>query len=96
MCAMLASMATLKFKWQPDGPRYYLDGEPVHAGNILEARNGDGTWTTVRFEYHWDRKKNTVQPFLILSQEPVSHDDSGVTWLENELLDTHSECRWPR
>ena len=78
-------MGKLKLHWQSDGPRYYLDGEPVHAGAALHAQKADGTWATVRFEFRWDPKENTVKPFLIL---PQNH---GST----ELVDTESECRWP-
>lgn len=65
-----------KLKWQPDGPRYFLDGEPVHAGDILEARMSDGAWTTVRPEYSWDCRANTIKPYLIVP-EP---DGFGGTW----------------
>ena len=30
-------MGTLTLQWQADEPRHYLDGDPVHAGDILEA-----------------------------------------------------------
>ncbi len=78
-------MATLRLTWQPDGPRYFLDDAPVHAGDTLEARMDDGAWTAVRFEYHWDRIANTVEPYLI---------QSGPDG-DNHLLPDHTECRWP-
>jgi len=78
-------MGTLAIHWQYDGPRYYLDGEPVHAGDIIEARTYDGQWTVARFEYAWDAESGEVEPFFI-----VPTPDGGHRLLEADL-----ECRWP-
>ncbi len=77
-------MAKLSLKWQEDGPRYFLDGKPVHAGDLLDARTNDGAWTAVRFEYHWDRMANMTEPYLILPD----HDR------ENRYVPAETECRW--
>ena len=76
-------MGTLKLHRQTDGPRYYLDGEPVHAGDILEAMTPNGCWQTVRFECFWDRRENTVNASLLLG--PDGHD----------TLPIDTPCRWP-
>ena len=78
-------MGTLTLQWQADGPRYYLDGTPVHAGDLFEASMSDGAWTTVRFECSWDRKTNTVEPYLILPRPDHEH----------HLLPIDTPCRWP-
>lgn len=78
-------MGYLQFHRQRDGPWCLLDGEPVHAGDIVEIRTYDGQWTMARFEYAWDRESREVEPFLI-----VPNPDGG-----HRLLDEHVDCRWP-
>lgn len=77
----ILTVSNLTLNWQSDGPRYYVDGEPVHAGDLLEVQLDDGSWVVVRFEYHWDKKQNTIDPFLIIA--------------DGQLLPADSLCRWP-
>lgn len=61
------------------GYRHYLDGEPVHAGEILEMyRNGQ--WTAGRYEWNY---KAGSKPAFYLSQD-------RAVWIEPD-----DELRWP-
>jgi hypothetical protein len=81
-------MQTLSLHWEASGPRYHLDGKPVHAGDVLEAQTSDGTWIPVRFEYDWDPAAKTIDPFLIVS------GPEGTTRCFSNVPET--PCRWPQ
>jgi hypothetical protein len=36
------------------GPRHYLDGKPVHAGDTLELLTDSEDWLPVRYEWDWN------------------------------------------
>ena len=36
---------------RPTSGRHYLDGQPVHCGDLLELRLDDGSWATGRYEW---------------------------------------------
>jgi hypothetical protein len=36
-----------------DGWRYYLSGEGIRAGDLLEMQAHSGAWTVVRFEWNY-------------------------------------------
>jgi hypothetical protein len=38
-----------------DGLRHYLNGEPVHAGELLEAQLDDGAWILGRYEWSFSK-----------------------------------------
>lgn len=58
------------------GPRYYLDGQPIHAGDVLEVWR-DGAWHCVRFE--WCHLQE-ITPVLYYS------DDRGWLMRDDELM----------
>lgn len=62
-----------------DGFRHYLDGEPVHCGELLEVLADDGSW--VRGRYEWNFRAGG-DPCLCI-------DDDGIFLKERHLL------RWP-
>ena len=41
----------LELREQGGGLRYFLDGRPVHAGDLLEILLRAGEWLAVRFEW---------------------------------------------
>ena len=65
------------------GYRHYLDGEPIHAGDVLEFFDGNRlTWTMARFE-------------LIIGQRGrravlCTSDGSSIT------VDETTRLRWPK
>jgi len=51
-CELLAIGAGRLVLGQDDGgPRFFLGGEPLHAGATIELADRDGGWVEVRFEY---------------------------------------------
>lgn len=78
-------MGYLQLHWERDGPRYYLEGEPLQAGDIVEAWTHDGRWTLARFEYTWDSELLEIEPFLLVPKPDGGH----------QLLDRPAACRWP-
>lgn len=69
------------FRSGSPGERYYLDGQGVHAGDLLEMRLDDGAWTHVRYEWnpHWQEP-----PVLIVNEET------------DLRLNDAMRFRWPR
>jgi hypothetical protein len=51
-----------------EGFRHYLDGEPVHCGELLELRTDDDAWILGRYE--WNPKAGG-EPFLCIDEEAV-------------------------
>lgn len=81
-------MGKLELKLELGGPRNYLDGRPLHAGEILEVRLSDGSWTEARYEYHWDRKATILDAYFLIPRAGSPDTDT--------CLPAHSTwCRWP-
>lgn len=51
------------------GTRHYLEGDPVHAGDILEMQGDDGAWISVRYEYTYQAQSRTFRAFVYLGNE---------------------------
>lgn len=47
-----------------DGLRYYLDGQPLHAGDQVEAKLDGDNWISVRYEYDYDPNIRTATPHI--------------------------------
>jgi hypothetical protein len=61
--------------------RHYLDGRPVHTGDLLERRSFEDVWVLGRYEWNWP-----------LEARPFFHEVGGSEpW---ELGDA-AELRWP-
>lgn len=80
-------MGRLELKWETEGPRNYLAGKPLHAGEVLVVELDDGSWTPARYEYHWSRRAIRFE---------------STFWIPNRLspneeiaLSTERRCRWP-
>ena len=71
----------LTLRFGSPGERYTLNGQGVHAGDLLEMRLDDGAWTHVRYEWnpHWQEP-----PVLIVEEETD-------LWLNDAM-----RFRWPR
>lgn len=71
---------TLELRPEPGGLRHYLDGEPVHCGDILELLTDDGARVLVRYEWNW---KQGGPPALCLDQDVAIFASEGT------------KLRWP-
>jgi hypothetical protein len=63
------------------GPRYFLDGQPVHAGTLLELLEPDGTWMLGRYE--WSRRRGECPRFCYDNNTPPV------------MLGVDARLRWP-
>lgn len=81
-------MTKPELRWELGGPRNYLDGKPMHAGEILEVELSDGSWTTARYEYSWNKREGEFQAYFLISK--AGSDDEEVV-LRAESI----PCRWP-
>jgi hypothetical protein len=63
-----------------DGFRHYLDGEPVHCGEVLEIQLDSGAWAVGRYEWNF---RAGGEPVLFTSA------DEGMVLTEGHVL------RWP-
>lgn len=68
------------------GPRYYLAGKPLHAGDLLEFRRPDGGWELAHYEYFWDRRASILDAYLVCR----APDGNEQTLPAHNLL-----LRWP-
>ena len=71
----------LDLQQEGDGYRYYVDGQKLHPGDILELQIGSD-WIVGRYEWCF---KPDVRPYLIIDREK----DDTVT------LDDHCVVRLP-
>ena len=55
----------MTFAWRSPGSRYFLQGEPVHAGDVLELLLDDGQWQPVRFEWSAAPER---RPIMVINQ----------------------------
>jgi hypothetical protein len=62
----------------PDGPRYYLADEPLHAGDMLELLTDDGSWVTGRYEYYWDRKNGNLDAYVCVGEETLPIQETAT------------------
>lgn len=65
--------ALLELVREIGGPRYYLDGRPLHAGDCLEIWI-DGRWRLGRYEYRnmgdWLDAMLYIEPELVYALRP--------------------------
>jgi len=81
------------------GPRWYLDGQPIHCSDGLELRTLQGTWVPVRFEVTAPDAAGIPQPVLYLVAAHVDGED----WCISLRLDPSNTVggvkravlRWP-
>ena len=69
LCPTTTPEGEFTFSYRSPGTRHYLEGEPVHAGNILEMQCDDGAWVCVRYEYTYQAKSQTLSAFVHLDNE---------------------------
>jgi len=72
------------FRFGSPGDRYYLDGQGIHAGDLLEMQLDDGAWQHVRYEYTWNPNGQTLEVILHFQE------DRGIR------LPVNGRFRWPR
>jgi len=75
----------LELRQETGGPRYYLDGKPLHAGDVLQFRRADGDWQAARYEYTWRRHEGTLNAYLICagadgSEQAIPLDGLSLRW----------------
>jgi hypothetical protein len=72
----------LRFRYGSPGLRYYLCGEPVHAGDVLEMRLDDGAWTCIRFE--WNPAAKQALPVLCFDDQSAMNlpEEARFRWLK--------------
>ena len=73
----------LDLRLEAGGLRYYLDGKPIHAGDLLELLLDDGSWALGRYE--WNYRKEDPPWFYV-------HTESGDCI---DLNPKSSQLRWP-
>lgn len=70
--------------------RHYLDGEPVHCGDVLEmAAVGDGRGSYVRYEISWPADGRSIGERAVLCAGP----ERGDACLH---IDREMRFRWPQ
>ncbi len=74
----------LELRKEPSGLRYYLAGEPVHAGDLLEILLDDGSWALGRYEWNY---QNGQWPWFYVDTDSGSMID---------LNPERSRLRWPQ
>jgi hypothetical protein len=84
LCPTVDAAEQLTFQWRSPGLRYYLDGEGIHAGDMLEMQLDDGAWKRARYEYTWNPVTQTLEAFLHFSEERCIP------------LPIQARFRWPR
>jgi len=70
----------LELRRELGGLRHYLDGAPIHCGDLLEMRTDDGAWVVVRYEWN-QRVADTAS---LICSDNVLFD-----------LDPATHLRWP-
>ncbi len=75
----------LELREDNGGLRYFLDGRPVHAGNLLEMLLRAGEWLAVRFEWPVEDELPTLQLGLGETEETVTFhlpEGARLRWRE--------------
>jgi len=72
-------MSRLELQHESGGRRHYLNGEPVHAGEILEMYR-DGKWITGRYE--WTFREDELPVFYV--------NEAG-----GYIIKSDDDLRWP-
>jgi hypothetical protein len=73
-------MGVLEVRREQGGLRNYVDGEEVHAGDVLEMLIADGTWITGRYE--WTHSEDERPAFYTGEPGP----DEGVLIFAGDVL----------
>ena len=60
------------------GPRHFLNGLPVHAGDGLQLLLAGGTWLPIRYEWGWDDKPPRAYAALGAPPEAVRQDQAPL------------------
>jgi len=81
----MEAMASLTFRETRGGPRHFLDGEPVRAGDIIEIQMPDGSWCRGRY--------GRAGKLGALAALYVMFDQEHGAWME---IREEDELRWPR
>lgn len=76
-------MGVLEVRREQGGLRNYVDGEEVHAGDVLEMLVADGTWIAGRYE--WTYREDERPAFYVGERG----SDKGI------LISAADVLRWP-
>ena len=71
----------MTFTRRSPGSHYFLQGEPIHAGDVLELLLDDGEWQPVRFEWSTEPDR---KPIVVINQETAL------------ALPDQARFRWPQ
>ena len=62
-------------------PRYYLEDEPLHAGDLVDMQLENGKWTSGRYEYSWNRRSQAFHASLSTAQQYFDNIDTlNLRW----------------
>lgn len=70
----LKQMPTARLHFEAGSPRYYLDGEPLHAGDSVELQLACGTWTAGRYEYVWQPSTRELDAYVLTAEQRFAID----------------------
>ena len=66
-------MATwMELNEEEGGPRYYVNGVPMHAGDGLEVKIG-GKWIAGHYEYSWPGRGYPLKPLFYYGDAEAVH-----------------------
>ena len=74
------------------GQRHYLDGRPVHAGDVLQLLLADDHWLPVRYEWSWDDKPPRAYAALGAPAQAARQDQQPLIEFS---LPPRAILRWP-
>lgn len=84
----------LELREEGSGPRYYLDGQPIHAGAGLEMLFAGDVWLEGRYEWNYDRENRPLLYFNLggpWEGDPEKAPPEVVIRIPPEAI-----LRWPR
>lgn len=98
-------MGRLQLRQEPSGPRHYLDGEPVHAGQVLElalfegvavtaAGDADPVW--LRGRYEWSYQPGDLPRFFLELGNGLALGRGECVALAEFRLPAAAVLRWPQ
>lgn len=102
-------MSRLELRQEESGPRYYLQGQGIHAGDLLELRVYDGPaaetarekWIRGRYEWSYARADRPTFHTDLGCWQPVTEWDRKNNDVQAATVDVvipippWAELRWP-
>jgi len=87
MATETAAGELLELRTEAGGLRYYLQGNPIHAGELLELLLDDGSWALGRYEWNYRKEE---WPWFYVDTETggtvdLNPEKSLLRWPERDL-----------